>query len=193
MAVKRLHDFFTWRDRPLHLISHSTSGLVGLMYARRYPHKVSSLGLLAVGWLYAINLQAHYYTHFSAFPWSRKQVVNQMVGDMLGLKNKSINPRFISYFKDYLACSPCPHSLFRMSNSRDEGGEVPLLICSRKTEFVVSPIVMRRWSKFLKKGSRLGECQDSRHFFQHFYPEQVGEKILNFWLSLHSRQAIFNF
>jgi pimeloyl-ACP methyl ester carboxylesterase len=70
MAVKLLHDFLTWRDRPLHLISHSTSGLVGLMYARRYPHKVSSLGLLAVGWLYAINLQAHYYTHLSAFPWS---------------------------------------------------------------------------------------------------------------------------
>jgi hypothetical protein len=46
-----------------------------------------------------------------------------------------------------------------MSNSRDEGGEVPLLICSRKTDFVVSPIVMRRWSKFLKKGSRFGNVK----------------------------------
>ena len=115
------------------------------MYARRYPHKVSSLGLLAVGWLYAINLQAHYYTHFLAFSWSRKQVLNQMVGDRLKLKNQSINQRFISYFKDDLACSICPHSLFRMSNPRDEGGEISLLICSSKTEFVVSPIVMRRW------------------------------------------------
>jgi hypothetical protein len=35
------------------------------MYARRYPHKVISLGLLAVGWLYAINFQAHYYTPLS--------------------------------------------------------------------------------------------------------------------------------
>jgi hypothetical protein len=94
-----------------------------------------------------------------------------MVGDMLALKSQSINQRFISYFKDNLAGSPCPHSLFRMSNSRDEGGEVPLLICSRKTDFVVSPIVMRRWSKFFKKGSRLGECQNCRHFFHHFYPE----------------------
>jgi len=80
-----------------------------------------------------------------------------------------------------------------MSNSRDEGGEIPWLICSKKTEFVVSPIMMRRWSKFIKKGSRLGECQDGRHFFHHFYPEQVGEKILNFWLSLHSSKANFNF
>jgi pimeloyl-ACP methyl ester carboxylesterase len=80
-----------------------------------------------------------------------------------------------------------------MSNSRDEGGGIPLLICSRKTEFAVSPLVMRRWSKFLKKGYRLGECQNCRHFFHHFSPKQVGEKILNFWLSLHSSQANFNF
>ena len=163
------------------------------MYARRYPHKVSSLGLLAVGWLYAINLQADYYTYLSAFSWIGKQVVNPMVGDLLGLKSQSITQIFISYFKDDLACSPCPHSLFRMSNSRDEGGEVPLLICSRKTDFVLYPIVIRRWSIFLKKGYRLGECQDGRHFFDHFYPQQVGDKILNFWLSLHSSQANFNF
>ncbi|MEG3897750.1 MULTISPECIES: alpha/beta hydrolase [unclassified Microcoleus] len=193
MAVELLHDFLTLRDRPIHLIGHSTSGLVGLMYARRYPHKVSSLGLLAVGLPSAINWQSHYYTHLSAFSWSRKQVLTQMVGDMLGLQNQIINQRFISYFEDDLACSPCPHSLFKMSNLRDEGVEVPLLICSSKTDFVVSPIVMRRWSKFIKKGSRLWECQDGRHFFHHFYPEQVGEEILNFWLSLHSRQAILNF
>ncbi len=63
MAVELLQDFLTWRDRPLHLISNNTSRLVALMYAHRYPHKISSLGLLAVGWLYAINLQTHYYTH----------------------------------------------------------------------------------------------------------------------------------
>ena len=78
-----------------------------------------------------------------------------MVGDMLALKSQSINQKFISYFKDNLASFPCPHSLFGMSDSRDEGGKVPLLICRRKTDFVVSPIVMRRWSKVLKKESRL--------------------------------------
>ena len=87
MDVELLHEFLTGRDRQLHLISHSTSRLVGLMYGRGYPHKVSSLGLLAVGWPYAINLQAHYYTHLSAFSWIRKQVLNQIVGDMLKLKN----------------------------------------------------------------------------------------------------------
>lgn len=193
MAVELLHEFLTLRDRPIHIIGHSTSGLVGLMYARRYPHKVSSLGLLAVGLPSAINWQAHYYTYLSAFPWSRKQVLTQMVGDMLGLQNQIINQRLISYFEDDLACSPCTHSLFRISNSQDEGVEVPLLICSSKTDFMVSPLVMRRWSKFLKKGDRFWECQEGRHFFHHFYPEQVGEEILKFWLSLHSHQAILNF
>jgi pimeloyl-ACP methyl ester carboxylesterase len=192
VAVELLHHYLKFRDRPIHLIGHSTSGLIGLMYARRYPHKVSSLGLLAVGLPSTINWQAHYYTHLSAFTWTREQVLNQMVGDMLGFQNKSIIQRFIPYFDDDLACSPCPHSLFTISNSRDEGVEVPLLLCSSKTDFVVSPIMMRRWSKFLKKGDRLWECKDGRHFFHHFYPEQVGEEILNFWLSLHSRQPILD-
>ncbi|MEG4005511.1 alpha/beta hydrolase [Microcoleus sp. Pol11C1] len=193
MAVELLHDFLTLRDRPIHLMGHSTSGLVGLMYARRYPHKVRSLGLLSVGLPSAINWQAHYYTYLSAFPRSRKQVLNQIVGDMLGCQNQIIHQKFISYFENDLACSPCPHSLFRISNSHDEGVEVPLLICSSKTDFLVSPVVMRRWSKFLKKGDMLWECQDGRHFFHHFYPEQVGEKILNFWLYVHSHQPILNF
>ena len=192
VAVDLLHHYLKFRDRPIHLIGHSTSGLIGLMYARRYPQKVSSLGLLAVGLPSNINWQAHYYTHLSAFTWSREQILTQMVGDMLGLQNQSLNQRFVSYFDDDLACSPCPHSLFTMSNFGDEGVEVPLLLCSSKTDFVVSPIMMRRWSKFLKKGDRLWECKDGRHFFHHFYPEQVGEEILNFWLSIHSYQLILD-
>jgi pimeloyl-ACP methyl ester carboxylesterase len=193
MAVELLHDFLTMRDRPIHLLGHSTSGLVGLMYARRYPHKVSSLGLLGVGVPSAINWQAHYYTHLAACPWSSKQVLSQMVAEMLGFQNQSINQKFIPYFEDDLACSPCPHSLFRAIDSSDEGVEVPLLICGSKTDLVVSPLVMRRWSKFLKKGDRFWECPDGRHFFHHFYPEKVGEEILNFWLSQHSRQRVLDF
>ncbi len=192
VAVELLHHYLKFRDRPIHLIGHSTSGLIGLMYARRYPHKVSSLGLLAVGLPSNINWQAHYYTHLSAFSWSREQILTQMVCDMLGEQNQYINQRFVSYFEEDLALSPSPHSLFTMSNLQDEGVEVPLLLCSSKTDFVVSPILMRRWMKLLKKGDRLWECKDGRHFFHHFYPEQVGEEILNFWLSIHSRQPILD-
>ncbi len=192
VAVELLHHYLKFRDRPIHLIGHSTSGLIGLMYARRYPHKVSSLGLLAVGLPSTINWQAHYYTHLSAFTWSREQILTQMVGDMLGEQNKYISERFVSYFEEDLALSPSPHSLFSTTNLSDEGVEVPLLLCSSKTDLVVSPILMRRWLKLMKKGDRLWECLDGRHFFHHFYPEQVGEELLNFWLSLHSRQVILD-
>lgn len=192
VAVELLHHYLKFRDRPIHLIGHSTSGLIGLMYARRYPHKVSSLTLLAVGLPSAINWQAHYYTHLAAFPGSRKQVLTQMVSDMLGLQNQSLNQRFVPYFDDDLACSPSPHSLFGTTNLSDEGVEVPLLLCSSKTDFVVSPIMMRRWLKLLKKGDRLWECKDGRHFFHHFYPEEVGQEILNFWLSIHTHQPILD-
>ncbi len=192
VAVELLHHYLKFRDRPIHLIGHSTSGLIGLMYARRYPHKVSSLGLLAVGLPSTINWQAHYYTHLSAFTWSREQILTQMVGDMLGEQNKYISERFVSYFEEDLALSPSPHSLFSTTNLSNEGVEVPLLLCSSKTDLVVSPILMRRWLKLMKKGDRLWECLDGRHFFHHFYPEQVGEELLNFWLSLHSRQVILD-
>jgi pimeloyl-ACP methyl ester carboxylesterase len=190
-AVELLHDYLKQRDRPIHLIGHSTSGLIGLIYARRYPQKVSSLTLLAVGLPSAINWQAHYYTHLAAFPWTRKQVLTQMVGDMLGYKNKYITPKFLSYFEDDLAFSPSPHSLFKTVDLSDESVEVPLLLCSSKTDFVVSPLVMRRWLKFLKKGDRLWECRGGRHFFHYFYPQQVGEEILKFWYSLSRNQTIF--
>lgn len=192
VAVDLLHHYLKFRNRPIHLIGHSTSGLIGLMYARRYPHKVSSLGLLAVGLPSTINWQAHYYTHLSAFTWSREQILTQMVCDMLGEQNKYISERFVSYFEEDLALSPSPHSLFSTTNLSDEGVEVPLLLCSSKTDLVVSPILMRRWLKLMKKGDRLWECLDGRHFFHHFYPEQVGEELLNFWLSLHSRQVILD-
>lgn len=192
-VVEMLHHYLKQRDRPIHIMGHSTSGLIGLIYARRYPEKVRSLGLLSVGLPSAINWQAHYYTHLAAFPWNRQQVLTQMVGDMFGFQKKYITGKFISYFESDLALSPSPHSLFKTVNLFDEPVRVPLLICSSKTDFVVSPIVVRRWLEFLKKGDRLWECQDGRHFFHHFYPQQVGEEILHFLLSLNSRQAVLDF
>jgi pimeloyl-ACP methyl ester carboxylesterase len=192
VAVELLHDYLKQHDRPIHLIGHSTSGLIGLIYARHYPEKVRSLGLLAVGLPSAINWQAHYYKHLAAFPWTRQQVLTQMVGDMLGLKNQPTPQKFISYFEYDLAFSPSPHSLLKKVDLSDRPVEVPLLICSSKTDFVVSPLAARRWFEFMKQGDRLWECPDGRHFFHHFYPQQVGEEILHFWQSLYRKKTIFN-
>jgi pimeloyl-ACP methyl ester carboxylesterase len=49
VAMTLLHDYMKGCDRPLHLMGHSTGGLVGLLYARQYPQRVKSLTLLGVG------------------------------------------------------------------------------------------------------------------------------------------------
>lgn len=49
IALTLLHDYLKSRSRPLHLIGHSTGGLLGLLYARKHPERVKSLTLLAVG------------------------------------------------------------------------------------------------------------------------------------------------
>ncbi len=61
-ALTLLHDYVKGCDRPLHLLGHSTGGLVGLLYARRYPQRVQSLTLLGVGVNPAVDWKAHYYT-----------------------------------------------------------------------------------------------------------------------------------
>jgi|GEM_PF-2838428 len=60
-ALVLLHDYLKEGDRPLHLLGHSTGGLLGLLYAHRYPERVRSLTLLSVGVHPAIDWQAHYY------------------------------------------------------------------------------------------------------------------------------------
>ena len=63
VAVLLLHDYLQSCNQPVHFIGHSTAGLLGLLYARRYPETVQSLTLLAVGVDAAVDWQAHYYVH----------------------------------------------------------------------------------------------------------------------------------
>ena len=49
VGLSLLHDYIKGCDRPLHLVGHGTGGLLALLYAHRYPQRVKSLSLLAVG------------------------------------------------------------------------------------------------------------------------------------------------
>lgn len=61
IALVLLHDYLKSQNQPVHLIGHSTAGLLGLLYARQHPERVRSLTLLAVGANPAVDWQAHYY------------------------------------------------------------------------------------------------------------------------------------
>ena len=60
-TITLLHDYLEQCDRPIHLLGHSVSGLIGLLYARQYPQRVKSLTLLSVASYPAVNWQVHYY------------------------------------------------------------------------------------------------------------------------------------
>lgn len=66
-----LHNYLKSRSQPIDLIGCGTGGLLGLLYARRYPQRVRSLTLLGVGCNPMIDWQTHYYQMRKLLP-SRK-------------------------------------------------------------------------------------------------------------------------
>ncbi|MHC5746903.1 MAG: alpha/beta fold hydrolase [Nostoc sp.] len=63
VAIQMLDNYLQSSRQSVHLIGHSIGGLVGLLYTHKYPEKVKSLTLLAVGADAALDWQAHYYMH----------------------------------------------------------------------------------------------------------------------------------
>lgn len=45
IALTLLHDYLKSKSQPINLIGHGTGGLLGLLYARKFPHRVKSLTL----------------------------------------------------------------------------------------------------------------------------------------------------
>lgn len=82
IAVLLLHDYLKSCNKAVHLIGHSTGGLLGLLYTRQYPENVKSLTLLAVGADAAVDWQAHYYTHLPFL--SRQKILTAMVYNLFG-------------------------------------------------------------------------------------------------------------
>ncbi|MBC6475410.1 MAG: alpha/beta hydrolase [Hormoscilla sp. GM102CHS1] len=184
VAVDLLHDYLKSQDRPIHLAGHSTSGLIGLIYARRYPQKVRSLTLLSVGAQVTANWQAHYYVLRSLFSCSRKKILAQIARSMFGNTAYHKIQDLVKALEIDLNCSPSPHSLFKLVNIPPSGVEMPLMICGSRTDTIVDPQSITEWEACLKEGDRLWLCPQGHHFFHHLYPNLVGRQILSFWQSL---------
>jgi pimeloyl-ACP methyl ester carboxylesterase len=191
LAVTLLHDYLKSRNRPIHLIGHSMGGLLGLLYARRYPERVQSLTLLAVGVYPAINWQAHYYVHRQLFPFSREKIIAQMVESLFGDRYPKNCKKLAKVLEEDLDYSLSPHSLLKRISIEASGVDVPLMVCGSQDDVVVDPHLLQGWQFYLKKGDRLWQCPQGRHFFHCFYPQLVGEQILNFWQELESKNPEF--
>lgn len=84
MALALLHDHLKAQPQPVHLLGHSTSGLVALRYAQRHPHRVKSLTLLGVGVTPSVDWQAMYYSQLASSASPRQAVLTQMAHSLFG-------------------------------------------------------------------------------------------------------------
>ncbi|MEM9542972.1 MAG: alpha/beta hydrolase [Cyanobacteria bacterium P01_E01_bin.42] len=183
IALTLLHDYLKNSDRPIHLIGHATGGLIGLLYARKYPERVKSLTLLGVGVNPAVDWQSHYYALQELLPCSRETLLAQMTWNIFGHQDSQTTTRLGALLELDLASSPSPHSLYKRVGIPQGGIESPLLICGSTDDTIVDRNALQKWQALMKPSDRLWECDGGRHFFHYFHSALVGRRISNFWQS----------
>jgi pimeloyl-ACP methyl ester carboxylesterase len=189
IALVLLHDYLKHRDCPIHLLGHSTSGLLGLLYARRHPERVRSLTLLSVGVHPAVDWQAHYYAQLQLLPCSRQTLLTQVVYNLFGRQSRLKTQELVRMLKRDLSSSLSPHTLYRRVSFFPGGVSVPLMVCGSQDDVVVDPNLLQGWQPWLKSGDRLWQYPDGRYFFHYFHPQQVSQQIVDFWSSLDSSNS----
>lgn len=191
-ALVLLHDYLKQRDRPIDLIGHSTSGLLGLLYAQRHPERVRSLTLLAVGFHPAQTWQSHYYAQRQLLPCSRETVLAHLTHGLFGYQERSMLSTLVKVLEIDLDRALSPHSLLKQVSLPPIQVDVPLLVCGSVDDVVIDPNQLQRWQQHLLKDdwrvcsgsaarSRLWLCPGGRHFFHYTYSEQVSQEICKFW------------
>ncbi len=181
-ALVVLHDYLKHRNHPIHLLGHSTGGLLGLLYARQHPERVRSLTLLSVGVNPAVDWQAHYYTQRRLLPCNQHIILRQMVYSLMGCPPKDTAEELIKLLEQDLYQSLSPHSLVRSKSLLPIAVEVPLLVCGSVDDTVIDPHQLRGWQQHLHHPtSRLWVCSGGRYFFHYFYSQQVSDQIVQFW------------
>ncbi len=188
VALLLLHDYLQSCNQPVHLIGHSTGGLLGLLYTHKYPEKVKSLTLLAVGVDAAIDWNAHYYAHRPYL--SRQKTLTTFVYNLFGYHDERTIKRLARILEKDLDCSLSPHSLFQRLSLPPSTVPVPLMVCNSIDDIIVEPEALEGWLPYLKKSDRLWKCPQGGHFFHFFQPQLVAEKILDFCKSLHPSDSV---
>jgi pimeloyl-ACP methyl ester carboxylesterase len=184
IALMLLHDYLKLSYHPIHIIGHGTGGLLGLLYARKFPEKVKSLTLLGVGVHPAVDWQIHYYALREILPCSREIILAQMVQKLFGHQNKHNVKGLVEILEEDLNTSPSPHSLYKRISVTPGGVTMPLMVCGSNDDTIVDRNALNGWQNWFKKGDRLWECPQGYHFFHYFYPQKVARQIIKFWQSL---------
>ncbi len=213
-AVAALHEYVNARvalekssgqvNYKVHLIGHGVSGVVGLLYARRYPHQVASLTLLSVGAMPAVNWQAHYYTLRQLLPCSREIILAQMTRLLFGQQPIRLAKALVQLLARDLDSNLTLHSLARYTKISPGGVDVPLLVCNGKEDAIICAQKQTLWGDVMKGGnslqescdrvsndsSRLWLCPQGNHFFHFYHAAAAAHQIVDHWQ--HSSSALLS-
>lgn len=190
IALTLLHDYLKSKSQAIDLIGHGTGGLLGLLYARKYPHRVKSLTLLGVGCAPAIDWQAHYYQMRKLLPCSQDVLLARMVQMMFGHQSRSNVLDLIEFLKRDLYTAPTAHSLYQINRIDAGGVSMPLMVCGSENDGIVDPCALNGWNDYLKDRDLLWTTPLGHHFFHYFFPEFTGRKIVKFWQSVEIQSRL---
>lgn len=192
IAVELLHDYVRMIPRSVHLVGHSTCGLLGLLYSRKYPEKVRSLTLLGVGVNPSVDWVSYYYLLRQSLPCSRQLILARMVKNLFGYQTSYYYKALIKILDKALTDTLSPHSLYQQVNLPAGGISPPLLVCGSKDDPLICPTQLKTWYSYFKKGDRLWQSQQGHHFFHYFQAQQVGNALLEFWGDSQTQTSILS-
>lgn len=184
VAVEMLHDYLQQYDRPVHLLGHSTSGIVGLLYARKYPERLQSLTLLSVSASPATNWHAQYYALRNLLPCSRSMLLAHLGSLFFETRERAFIAALTELLVQDLDTGLGLHSPTSYETLPAGGVRMPLLVCRGAWDPIVDAEEQLDWQPWLKPGDRFWSCASGKHFFHYEHPEAVGSAICEFWQSL---------
>lgn len=189
LPLTLLHDYLKYSDQPVHLLGHSTGGIVALLYAYRYPERVKSLTLLGVGVHPLIDWHAHYYIYRQLLPCSRDIILAQMVRALFGQQDPRRTQQLVKCLAGDLQATPSPHSLIQRSHLESNGVASPLFVCGSSDDVIIDPRALNDWKTYFKPEDQIWECSQGHHFFHYYNPQAVGNAILNFLQNVFGHQV----
>lgn len=187
-AIASLHEVLQTYKRPMHLIGHGISGVVGLLYVRQYPEWVRSLSLLSVGANPALTWHAHYYSFRQLLPGDRASLLAEMAQQLFGSKLQTQAADFVELMSAELDSGFAPHSLAGQEEIDLGGIEPPLLVCCGANDPIVDRETRNEWLSYFKSGDRLWSCPRGTHFLHYDCPKRIAREIDFFWQQLPLKQ-----
>lgn len=193
LAIASLHEYLQTCNDSVHLVGHGIAGLVGWLYAKKYPEQVRSLTLLSVGVNLATSWHSHYYEQRQLISCSRETMLMRTAFYLFGYRDQEMLSWLANLLKQDLDNSLVPHSLYAPTYIAPTPIAVPMLVCGALDDYVIGgggENAYQKWRLHLKDSDRLWLSDQGKHFFHYSQWQAVSNQIRYFWNSLALNQAV---